>query len=401
MKKTGNVAWFVPALLNGSGGHRTIFQNINILIKDGYNCDVYVIDDNNKNTDEELHSMINSFYGEFKGNVYSSYNNKKYDVCVATAYNTAFVVNKIDCEKKLYFIQDFEPYFFPIGTDYILAENTYKYNFYGITIGKWLSYKLENEFNLKTSYFSFCADLNIYRKLKDVQKEDAICFIFQPDKPRRCEILALKALQIVKKIKPNIKIYTYGSIPRIINNLEVEQLGIISIEECNDLYNKCKVGLCMSASNPSRIPFEMMAAGLPVVELYRENNLYDFPDDGVLLADSTPESIATSILKIIDDESLQKSMSDAGIKYMNNYPLEKGYKEFLNAFNNFFDNKIIKKAKIEKMYKKSVIKIDEKVIKLSNQLPDILFYLPVVEKTSFIKRVINKIKKIINKILRK
>ena len=171
----------------------------------------------------------------------------------------------------------------------------------------------------------------------------------------------------------------------------MEQLGIISIEECNDLYNKCKVGLCMSASNPSRIPFEMMAAGLPVVELYRENNLYDFPDDGVLLADSTPESIATSILKIIDDESLQKSMSDAGIKYMNNYPLEKGYKEFLNAFNNFFNNKIIKKAKIEKMYKKSVIKIDEKVIKLSNQLPDILFYLPVVEKTSFINRCVQKI----------
>lgn len=64
---------------------------------------------------------------------------------------------------------------------------------------------------------------------------------------------------------------------------ECKNLNIIPIKECNELYNKCKVGICMSASNPSRIPFEMMSAGLPVVELYKENNIYDLPDEGVLL----------------------------------------------------------------------------------------------------------------------
>jgi hypothetical protein len=30
---------------------------------------------------------------------------------------------------------DFEPWFYPMGTDYVLAENTYRFNFYGFTAG--------------------------------------------------------------------------------------------------------------------------------------------------------------------------------------------------------------------------------------------------------------------------
>lgn len=396
----GSVAWFIPQLLKGSGGHRTIFQNMQALIEEGYKCDAY-IGDNNRHTPKELFDQINEFYGKFDGDVFSSWDEplKKYDAVVATAYNSAFVVNKIDCDKKAYFIQDFEPYFFAMGSDYISAENTYKYGFYGITIGKWLSHKMRDEFNLKTSYFNFCADLNVYKKINDVKKEDAICFIFQPDKPRRCDNIALKALQIVKKLRPEVKIYTYGSPKRQITNIDVNQLGIIPIEECNKLYNKCKVGLCMSSSNPSRIPFEMMAAGLPVVELYRDNNLYDFPNNGVLLADSTPEAIATAILKILDDNSLQEKMSKEGIKYMKDFPLESGYKQFIDAFNNFYAGKEKKQEKIEKSYKNNMIEADDKMIEVSKKLPDFTFSMVNQNNTSLFKRALRKAKRVIKRII--
>lgn len=397
--KKGNVAWFVPALLKGGGGHRTIFQNINALIKDGYHCDVY-IGDFNRHTPQELFRMINEYYGEFYGDVFSDWNNvlKEYDCLVATSWNSAPIVKKISCEKKAYFIQDFEPYFYPIGSTYIEAENTYKYNFQGITIGKWLSHKMREEYNLKANYFSFCADLNIYKKLKNTKKEEAICFIFQPDKPRRCDNIALKALQIVKKIKPDVKIYLYGSKPYVIKNLEVEQLGIISIEKCNELYNKCMVGLCMSASNPSRIPFEMMAAGLPVVELYKENNLYDFPEKGVILSDSEPEAIAASILKILEDKKLQEEMSKSGINYMKNYPLEKGFEEFLLNFNQYFENKNSQVQKIEQSYTKLPFKSTKETQKISLELPEITFFSKELPKNrSIIYRGLRKIKRMIIK----
>ena len=37
--------------------------------------------------------------------------------------------------KRFYFVQDFEPYFYPVGSMSLLAENTYRMGFHAITIG--------------------------------------------------------------------------------------------------------------------------------------------------------------------------------------------------------------------------------------------------------------------------
>ena len=95
----------------------------------------------------------------------------------------------------------------------------------------------------------------------------------------------------------------------------------MSLEECNALYNECSVGLCLSSSNPSRIPFEMMASGLPVVELWRDNNLYDVPDKAVSLSEQTPESIAENVLRLLDDPAARETMSQAGVAFMRNRSL--------------------------------------------------------------------------------
>jgi glycosyltransferase involved in cell wall biosynthesis len=392
----GNVAWVVPQFLKGSGGHRTIFQNVMAMINDGYHCDVYIGDDG-VHTPAELFNQINEYFGEFHADVFNDWNlTKKYDMIFATSWNSAPIVKKANCAKKFYFIQDYEPYFFSMGDNYIMADNTYKYGFNGVTIGRWLTAKMRDNYNMRSAYFNFCADLDVYQKI-NVIKENAICYVFQPDKPRRCDKIALKALQIVKSIRPQTKIYVYGSKKRNIKNLEVENLGIIPISECNVLYNKCVVGLCMSASNPSRIPFEMMAAGLPVVELYKENNLYDLPSDGCLLADSTPEAIATALLMILTNKKLADRMSNAGVKYMSNYPLEKGYKQFLSIINDF-DNSNFDNQKIEIIYKKERILPSNETIETDELISDDVIYdtIPTssVEKIKFSRRVKRKLKKI-------
>ena len=108
----------------------------------------------------------------------------------------------------------------------------------------------------------------------------------------------MEALKLVKKKFPDIIIYLYGSSKKVRTDFEYVNKGIISVEECNQLYNKCRVGLCISATNPSRIPFEMMSTGLPVVDIYGENNLYDYPDDVINLAQSSPDAIAQALIDI-------------------------------------------------------------------------------------------------------
>ena len=353
------IAWVMPHPGKGSGGHRTIIQNVNALLKAGYECDIYVEEDG-VSTPQMVKDKINNWYEKCDAGVYVGFDIKKdYDLMFATGWQTIDFVRKLPAKKKAYFIQDFEPWFFPMGDQYLITENSYRFGFLPVTIGKWLSYKMQNEFNMPSQYFDFGADLNTYKPIKDIEKENAICFVYQPEKPRRCDFIGLKALKIVKALRPDVKIYLYGSSAEANFDFECENLHIIPIEECNKLYNRCKVGVCMSASNPSRIPFEMMAAGLPVVELYRENNLYDLPDEGVLLAEPTPEAIASAIVHLLDSPEECKKMSEFGQAYMKDYPLEKGFEQFLKAVKDMLETDYNEMSKLDKLYKKEPFKASD------------------------------------------
>ena len=361
------IAWVMPHPGKGSGGHRTIIQNVNALIRHGYECDIYVEEDY-LSTDQMVMDKINNWYEECGANVYVGIKFRhEYDLVFNTGWQTIEFVKALDCPKKGYFIQDFEPWFFPMGVGYITTENSYRLGYLPITIGKWLSHKMINEYNNNSRYFNFCADLNIYKPL-NLKRENAICYIYQPEKDRRCDIIALKALKLVKALRPKTKIYLYGSNTKNPVDFEAEKLGIIPIKKCNELYNKCRVGLCMSASNPSRIPFEMMAAGLPVIELYKENNLYDFPEDAIKLAEPSPEGIATALIDLLDNKKLCEEMGKKGINYMKDYPLEKGFEEFIDAVDAIFDGTFKQKTKIEMMYKKKPITPSKEVMDCSKEI---------------------------------
>ena len=361
------IAWVIPHPGKGSGGHRTIIQNVNALIRAGYECDIFV-EENGKDTSETVKQKINEWYEPCTAGVFVGFNfQKEYDLLFATGWQTIDFVRKLDAKKKAYFIQDFEPWFFPMGDQYIITENSYRYGFLPVTIGKWLSYKMQNEFNMASRYFDFGADLNIYKPLDNIEKENAICFVYQPEKSRRCDFIGLRALKLVKMMKPDVKIYLYGSNVEAEFEFECENLKIIPIAKCNELYNKCKVGICMSASNPSRIPFEMMAAGLPVVELYRENNIYDLPDEGVLLSEPTPEAIASAIVHLLESPEECKKMSDFGKQYMKDYPLERGFEQFLSAVNDMIETDYNQKSELEAKYKKPGFKPTEEAIKVGEE----------------------------------
>lgn len=361
------IAWIIPYPGKGSGGHRTIIQNINALIIHGYECDIFVADDE-MSTKRMVENKINEYYGECGANIYLGYGDlRKYDLVFATGWQTIRDVESFPAERKAYFIQDYEPWFFPVSNEYLNIESSYHKKYHQITIGRWLSAKLRNEFGSDAVPFDFCADLDVYKPLDSVEKENAVCFIYQPEKPRRCTDLAVRALRIVKAVRPDIKIYLYGS-EADCPDLDAENLHIINVEECNRLYNKCRVGLCMSATNPSRIPFEMMAAGLTAVDLFRENNLYDLPECGVRLAEASPEGIASQIIDLIDHPEVCDEIGKNGYTYMRSYPLQKGFEQFLGAVDNILYDRGAEKTEILKSYRLRPIEPKDEIRKTSEEL---------------------------------
>ncbi|MBB3304164.1 MULTISPECIES: glycosyltransferase family 4 protein [unclassified Enterobacter] len=351
------ISWFIPSLIKGSGGHRTILQHASYLERKGHCCIIYLEDEHGiGDASEKIASIFNM---KFSNVIYGWKNSKPSDIAIATVwYSAAFVASlNFEC-KKVYFVQDYEAWFNPMGDAYLMAENSYQYGLTPITIGRWLRHTLKNSFNVDGYHFEFGANLDIYKKIPSIKKEKAVCFIYQPDKPRRCSRLGLEALGIVKHRLPNVKIYLYGSDTKEHVWFEHDNLGLIDLEQCNELYNKCQVGLCLSSSNPSRIPFEMMAAGLPVVEMWRENNFYDLPESAALLAQQTPESLAEAIIRLLSNDELRDKMSQSGHEFMVDRNLNVETEQFSIAINNVLNGNSFSDKTILKMYNAEPIKAE-------------------------------------------
>lgn len=328
---TGKIAWLVPHPIQGSGGHRTIFSHIRNLVERGHECHVYIGEDERQPLEEDaLREIVERMFGPCPAHFYKGYRvSGRFDLAVATAWWTAeAVVRGVDADHKLYFVQDFEPCFNPMGDLYIQAENSYRRGLQPITIGRWLSHLLHERYGADVNFFEFTADHSIYYPIEPTTRESAVCFVHQPEKPRRCPLIGREALAAVKHYCPEVNIYTYGSLETPDYYFDHTHLGILSREECNYLYNRCTVGLCLSSSNPSRIPFEMMAAGLPAVDFYGDNTIFDIPEHAALLAERNPSSVAGAIIKILRSPELQERMRQHGLDFMQQRPARLEFEQF-------------------------------------------------------------------------
>ncbi len=326
------IAWLIPPLLEGSGGHRTFLQHADDLQRHGHRCIIYM-ENPGQLSGASLRKEVRRLFGYDFEDVRAGWAAiQPADMVFATIWYSAKVVRDLafPCVKA-YFVQDFEAQFNPMGDGYLMAENSYRYGLHPISIGRWLPAMLSRDFGVAASHFDFCADLGIYRQLPGVAREKAVCFIHQPDKPRRCAELGIETLGIVKHVMPDVKIYLYGSkLPGRVW-FEHENLGLLNLDACNQLYNRCTAGLCISTTNPSRIPFEMMAAGLPVVEVFRDNTLFDFPEAAMTLCQPTPESLARGLMDLLNAPDRATEMGAAGAAFMLERPLAYGLSQFRTA----------------------------------------------------------------------
>ena len=93
-------------------------------------------------------------------------------------------------------MQDYEPFFFPHGSYYELAKNTYKFGFRGITAGDWIKDKLIADFGMKADSFGFSYDKDMYVPLKKKGTTKRVFFYARPVTPRRDFEIGLFALDL-------------------------------------------------------------------------------------------------------------------------------------------------------------------------------------------------------------
>ena len=285
--------WVVTPAAPGSGGHTTLYRIINFLERHGYRSQVYFYDV--YSGDHAYYANVVRTYYRFEGPV-KNVNNGMEDAhgVFATAWQTAYPAMNSQCAgKRFYLVQDYEPYFYPIGSNSVLAENTYRMGFYGVTAGRWLAMKLRDEFQMSTEYFSFGCDTQVYKR-DSTCKRDGIAFYSRPGAARRATELGLLAVEEFARRRPDLKIHLYGEKMGKLSFAFVDH-GAVTPSDLNSIYNRCCAGLSLSMTNVSLVPHEMLAAGcIPVVNEGAQNRIV-LDNEYVRYASPNPLALASEL----------------------------------------------------------------------------------------------------------
>ncbi|MFY9264185.1 MAG: glycosyltransferase [Solirubrobacterales bacterium] len=316
-----HVAWIVPPFTVGSGGHTTIFRMVAALEQRGHSCSIWIHDPHR----HEVHGgaaarqrVLDNFM-QLEASFHLGFRHwSGADVAVATGWDTVYPLLRLEqCKARAYFVQDHEPEFYATSAERIFAERSYGYGLHCITASPWLGEVISERYGARATPFLLGVNTQEYGPLDCPRRSDTVAFYARHFTPRRGVELGMLALQQVKERRPETRIVLYGANVETFSPFQHEHLGVISHERLRRLYAESTVGLSLSLTNYSLIPCEMLACGLPVVELRGRACESVFGTDGsiVELADDHPTDIADTICALLDDRARREQLSANGLAF--------------------------------------------------------------------------------------
>ncbi|MEJ5308746.1 MAG: glycosyltransferase [Anaerolineae bacterium] len=326
--------WIFPEPIPGSGGYTDIVRMINLLVGFGHKVNAYVVPRQVllEKSDLEVREFVRRHFTDIRGEIYKWSGGPlvESDAVILTHWSTAYLVDHVHNTSRIfYFVQDWEPFFAPMGTEYLKAEQTYKMGFSCITLGRWLTHRLREWYNADADYFDLAVDHSIYYP-RPVEKTDRprVCFYARPSTPRRLFPMGIEALELIYQRRPDVQIVLYGA-----ENTELRRepipfpytnRGILNEQQLAELFSSSDVGIVLSSTNCSLVPPEMMACRCAVVDLNRETVTGVLEHEvNALLAEPTPKAIADAVLRLLEDEPLRQRLVETAYQQVQERSWEK------------------------------------------------------------------------------
>lgn len=239
------------------------------------------------------------------------------DVGVATLFSTAyFLLRFSNTRRKFYFIQDYEPLFYPAGSTYAQIEATYRFGFYGIANTPSIKTVYET-YGGTAEFFVPCVDTHLFHPARDqvASRPYQVFFYGRPQHPRNGFELGAVALKKLKdRLGDQVHLISAGAIwnPRHYGLQGiVENLGLLGYEQTAELYRGCQAGLVMMFTrHPSYLPFELMASGCLVVSNRNPATSWLLKDgQNCLLSEASASSLAETLEKALLDEPARQQIT--------------------------------------------------------------------------------------------
>jgi glycosyltransferase involved in cell wall biosynthesis len=339
------IAWVVPPWGVGSGGHAVIFRLIGELERRGHRCAIFVFDPLGQNPHQGhmLREQIREHFTPVEAEVFLGLDDfDSADVAVATNWWTAYPVRDLPrCLEKVYFVQDHEPQFAATSAETLWAEDTYRMGYRAVAYTPWLADLLRSRYDLEVEEILCGTDTETYRPGDPEGREPGLIVVYaRRETARRAVELAFAGLATLFERRRGQRVVLYGSSFDITAPFPAESIGVVSPDELAALYRKAAAGLVLSLTNLSLVTQEMMASGLPVVELDGENvsSVLGEPGDLAMLAAPRPDAIADALATVLDDPEGAAEMAERGRAFVESRTWQRAGDELEQALWGFLAN---------------------------------------------------------------
>ena len=299
------IGWVATPPSPGSGGHTTLFRIIEALETAGHQCVLFLYDKHGVD-ESRMTAVVREHWPATHAEVRDSRAGiNEVDAVVATSWESAHVIVKYARTPmhRLYFIQDYEPFFYGHGAEHLFSAMTYRLPFRRIVLGEMLDGMIREETGLASDVVPFGCDSSVYRLPATATARSGIVFYCRPDSPRRGYQLACIALMEFHRRHPDQEIHVYGAAPRGLD-IPITFHGRLTASALNDLYGRTIAGLAMSFTNITLVAEEMLAAGnIPIVnDMPLAHSV--LPNPHVRWAEPTAAALATALSAAVTAEDL-------------------------------------------------------------------------------------------------
>jgi glycosyltransferase involved in cell wall biosynthesis len=138
--------------------------------------------------------------------------------------------------------------------------------------------------------------------------------------------------------RPGIRVVLFGSNTEPSVPFPCEDWGVRPPRELAGLYRRASAGIVFSLTTHSLVAQEMMASGLPLVELNGVNVTSELgePGERAELVDPSPDAIADALERILDDREAAAGMARRARAFVEQRTWERAGDQVEDALFDFF-----------------------------------------------------------------
>lgn len=363
LNKVSNMNKSISILVTGVawkplGGLKVIYEYANKLVEEGAKIDIYYAassDFGQYSISLKIKSVIKYIFfrrlKSYKCESWFKLNSKieehlvwklteksvgKYGCYIATTIQSAIFLSKFsntENSKKYYFIQDFENWSYGIN-DNIVYES-FCYPMKKIVIANWLKSKVESVGQTCHVVHNGFDPVSFHITIPiENRKKTQICMMYNTKFSKGCED-CFKALDIVKKQVPELRVNIFGIPPRPVLLPDwYYYTQLPSTEQLRNLYNISAIFVGASHTEGWGLTIgEAMMCGCAVVCTNNDGYIEMAHDNQTALVSDIkdPEQLAYNIIKLITRDEIRITLARNANEFIKSLDLSSSYYKFREA----------------------------------------------------------------------